>query len=111
MLEEAHEALEALDAGEPQALYEELGDLLLQIMLHTQIATDDGGFRMPDLIRRLNEKMISRHPHVWGDVEATGDLAQLSRIWQAAKAAEKAGGDREGRRCWMGSPRARRLCS
>ncbi len=90
LIEEAYEALDALDAADPKALLEELGDLLLQIMLHTQIAIDDGEFRMPDLLRQLSEKMIRRHPHVFGDVEATGDLGQLSRIWQAAKQAEKA---------------------
>ena len=82
--------LEALDADDPPALYEELGDLLLQILLHTQIATDDGEFKMAALLRHLNEKMIRRHPHVFGDVEATGDLAQLSRIWHEVKQAEKA---------------------
>ena len=90
LIEEAHEVLEALDADDPQALYEELGDLLLQILLHTQIATDLGEFKMTDLVRHLNEKMIRRHPHVFGDVEATGDLAQLSRIWHEVKRAEKA---------------------
>ena len=90
LIEEAHEVLEALDADDPQALYEELGDLLLQILLHTQIATDLGEFKMTDLLRHLNEKMIRRHPHVFGDVEATGDLAQLSRIWHEVKQAEKA---------------------
>jgi len=89
LIEEAHEVLEALDADDPQALYEEMGDLLLQILLHTQIAIDDGEFKMSDLLRHLNEKMIRRHPHVFGDVEATGDLGQLSRIWQEVKAAEK----------------------
>lgn len=90
LIEEAQEVLEALDADDPQALREELGDLLLQILLHTQIATDLGEFRMTDLLRHLNEKMIRRHPHVFGDVEATGDLAQLSRIWHEVKRAEKA---------------------
>jgi len=91
LVEEAQEMLEALDADDPMALYEEMGDLLLQIMLHTQIAIDDGEFKMSDLLMRLSNKMIRRHPHVWGDVEATGDLGELSRIWQAAKDAEKAG--------------------
>lgn len=90
LIEEAHEVLEALDADDPQALYEELGDLLLQILLHSQIAVDDGEFKMADLLRNLNAKMIRRHPHVFGDVEATGDLAQLSRIWNEVKQAEKA---------------------
>lgn len=91
LIEETYEALEALDADDPKALYEEMGDLLLQILLHTQIAIDNGEFKMSDLLRHLNEKMIRRHPHVFGDVEATGDLGQLSRIWHAVKQAEKAG--------------------
>jgi len=90
LLEEAQETLEALDGDDAQALCEEMGDLLLQVLLHTQIAIDEGEFKMPDLLKRLNEKLIRRHPHVWGDVEATGDLQQLSRIWQEVKAAEKA---------------------
>ena len=91
LIEEAHEALEALDADDPQALSEEMGDLLLQILLHTQIAIDEGEFKMADLLRHLSEKMIRRHPHVFGDIEATDDLAQLSRIWHEVKKAEKAG--------------------
>lgn len=91
LIEEAHETLEALDADDPQALYEEMGDLLLQILLHTQIAIDEGEFKMTDLLRHLNEKMIRRHPHVFGDIEATDDLAQLSRIWHEVKQSEKDG--------------------
>ncbi len=90
LIEEAYEVLDSLDADDPAALYNELGDLLLQILLHTQIAIDAGEFYMSDLLQHLNEKMIRRHPHVWGDVEATGDLAQLSRIWNEVKASERA---------------------
>ena len=93
LIEEAFETLEALDADDPPALCEEMGDLLLQILLHTQIAIDEGEFKMPDLLRHLNEKMIRRHPHVFGDIEATDDLGQLSRIWHEVKQAEKAGDD------------------
>lgn len=93
LIEEAHEVLEALDVADPAALYEEMGDLLLQILLHTQIAIDEGEFMMTDLLTQLNEKLIRRHPHVWGDVELNGDLGQLSRIWQAVKAEEKSGSD------------------
>lgn len=92
LIEEAYETLEALDADDPKALYEEMGDLLLQILLHTQIAIDEGEFKMPDLLRHLSEKMIRRHPHVFGDIEATDDLGQLSRIWNEVKQAEKASG-------------------
>ncbi len=93
LIEEAYEVLESLDAGDPQALCQEMGDLLLQILLHTQIAIDDGEFHMADVLKHLNEKMIHRHPHVWGDAPKTGDFGQLSQIWQAAKAAERAEAD------------------
>ena len=93
LIEEAYEVLESLDAGDPDAICQELGDLLLQILLHTQIATDEGDFAMADVLRHLSEKMIHRHPHVWGDAPKTGDFGQLSRIWQEAKAAERAGTD------------------
>lgn len=96
LIEEAYEVLETLDAGAPAALSQELGDLLLQILLHTQIAIDDGEFAMPDVLQHLNEKMLRRHPHVFGDVAPTSDLAQLSRIWNDVKAAEKAETDQQG---------------
>ena len=95
LIEEAYEVLDALDADDSQALYKEMGDLLLQIMLHTQIAIDAGEFMMSDLLRHLSQKMIHRHPHVWGDVRANGDFSQLSQIWQAAKAAERADEDEQ----------------
>ncbi len=95
LIEEAYEVLESLDADDPEALCNEMGDLLLQILLHTQIAIDDGEFHMSDVLQHLNEKMIHRHPHVWGDVPATGDFGQLSQIWQDAKAAERADKDIE----------------
>ncbi len=90
LIEEAFEVLDTLDADDPQSLCQELGDLLLQILLHTQIAIDEGEFYMADLLRHLNDKMLRRHPHVFGDVAPTSDLAQLSRIWNEVKAAEKA---------------------
>ncbi len=90
LIEEAHEVLEVLDEGNPEALYEELGDLLLQIALHAQIAIEDGEFYMWDILQHLNQKMIRRHPHVWGNVEMTSDPGELSRIWHAVKDAEKA---------------------
>ena len=91
LIEEAWETLEALDADDPAALCGELGDLLLQIMLHTQIATDDGEFQMADVLRRINQKMIRRHPHVFGDVDVAGDSAQVTRNWEDIKRAERAG--------------------
>lgn len=95
LIEEAYEVLDTLDADEPGALCQELGDLLLQILLHTQIAIDEGEFYMSDVLRHLNEKMLRRHPHVFGDLPPTSDLAQLSRIWNVVKAAEKADADQQ----------------
>ena len=88
LLEEAHEVLEALDAEDPAALVEELGDLLLQIVLHAQIATDDGEFRMADILQAINAKMIRRHPHVWGDVNADNPEAVVKN-WDALKKQEQ----------------------
>lgn len=90
LIEEAYEVLDALDAEDPTALAEELGDLLLQIGLHAQIAIDEGEFFMTDILRRLNEKMIRRHPHVWGDVDLRDDAGQVTSNWEAIKRAEKA---------------------
>ncbi|HLU10811.1 MAG TPA: nucleoside triphosphate pyrophosphohydrolase [Oceanobacillus sp.] len=88
LLEEAHEVLEAIDAEDPDALREELGDLLLQVVLHTQIAIDDGEFRMGDVLSILNQKMIRRHPHVWGDVSVDG-AQEVVANWDAIKQREK----------------------
>jgi len=89
LLEETYEALAALDADDPQALCEELGDLLLQIVLHAQIATDDGEFRMADIIEHVNAKIIRRHPHVWGEVVAK-DAETVVANWEQLKKAERA---------------------
>jgi tetrapyrrole methylase family protein/MazG family protein len=89
LLEEAHEVLEAIDAGDSKALAEELGDLLLQVVLHTQIAIDDGEFRMGEVISYINRKLIRRHPHVWGDVAVSG-AGDVLRNWEALKAEEQA---------------------
>jgi tetrapyrrole methylase family protein/MazG family protein len=89
LLEEAHEVLEAIDADDPKALAEELGDLLLQVVLHTQIAIDDGEFRMGDVLSHINLKMIRRHPHVWGDVAVSG-AGDVLKNWEALKAEEQA---------------------
>jgi tetrapyrrole methylase family protein/MazG family protein len=88
LLEETHEVLEALDAENSAALAEELGDLLLQIVLHAQIATEEGEFRMGDILNHVSRKMIRRHPHVWGEVNVD-DSGAVVRNWDAIKQAEK----------------------
>ncbi len=104
LIEEAYETLEALDAEDPKALLEELGDLLLQIVLHAQIAVDDGEFFMADILRRLNEKMIRRHPHVWGDVDVRGDAQQVTSNWEAIKRDEQVRAGAEARSMLDGVP-------
>lgn len=88
LLEETYEVLDALDSGDADALREELGDLLLQIILHSQIAVDSGEFRMADVVAGINAKIVHRHPHVWGDVQVTGD-EDVKVNWDKIKQAEK----------------------
>ena len=90
LLEEAYEVLEAIDNGDPDELYKEMGDLMLQIVLHTQIAIDDGEFHMTDVLRHVNEKMIRRHPHVWGEVDVDGDASKVLSNWEMIKQQERA---------------------
>ncbi len=88
LLEETYEVLEALDEDDPEALCEELGDLLLQVVLQTQIAVDEEEFRMPDVIAGIDAKIKRRHPHVFGDVKVNG-ADDVTRNWEAIKKAEK----------------------
>jgi tetrapyrrole methylase family protein/MazG family protein len=95
LLEEAYEALSALDAGDAVAMREEFGDLLLQIVLHAQIAVEAGEFRMTDVLQTINEKLVRRHPHVFGDVQVDG-VGKVLQNWEALKAEErKANGQTE----------------
>lgn len=89
LMEEAYEVLEALDLDDPAALAEELGDLLLQIVLHTQIAIDTGEFKMGEIINQINQKLVRRHPHVFGSVVVNG-VEEVATNWEIIKKAEKA---------------------
>jgi tetrapyrrole methylase family protein/MazG family protein len=89
LLEETYEVLEALDAGDPLALAEELGDLLLQIVLHAQIAIDSGEFQMGMIVDHINRKILRRHPHVFEDVVVNG-VEDVALNWEAIKKREKA---------------------
>lgn len=89
LLEECYELLAALDAGEAAKVAEEGGDLLLQIALQTQIAAEEGRYRLPDVIARIVEKLIRRHPHVFGDAVVSSEAEVLAN-WEAIKAAERA---------------------
>lgn len=88
MLEEAYEAIAAIDSGDPKALASELGDVLLQVVLHSQIASENGEFSMDDVIAGLSAKLQRRHPHVFGD--ASNDLPSIHRRWEEIKAQEGA---------------------
>lgn len=89
LLEETYEVLAALDAGDTEKLCEELGDLLMQIAMHTQIATEEGTFQFADLIASIDSKLKRRHPHVFGDLQVR-DTASVLRNWEAIKASERA---------------------
>ena len=88
LLEECYEALETLDEGDTEKLKGELGDILLQIMLHAQIAAETGEFDIGDVIKGLNEKLIYRHPHVFGTTEVNS-AEEVSHNWQALKQKER----------------------
>ncbi len=88
LLEEAYEALDALDRGDQAALQEELGDLLLQIVLHAQIASEAGNFNLQDVLEGIGDKLVRRHPHVFSEVEVDG-VTGVTRNWEAIKAAER----------------------
>lgn len=88
LLEETYEALEALDAGQPEKMQEEFGDLLLQIVLHAQIASEDGEFRMADVLKTIHDKIVRRHPHVFGDWQVDG-VGHVLQNWEKLKAAER----------------------
>lgn len=87
-LEETFEVLEAIDADDNTAIQEELGDLLLQVLLYAQIAQDEGRFALPAVLEELCDKLIRRHPHVFGEVHAeTPD--QVVQHWERVKQGEK----------------------
>ena len=88
MLEEAYEAVDAIDDGDVTNLREELGDVLLQVVLHAQIAKDDGEFDIEDVAKELSDKLIHRHPHVFGDTEVKSTQDIIDN-WDKLKKEEK----------------------
>jgi len=88
LLEEAYETLEALDSGDLERLRDELGDLLFQVAIHAQLAHEEGAFDLADVARRLGEKLVRRHPHVFKGVAIEGGdlLAQWERIKREERA-------------------------
>src|SRR5216683_1325415 len=88
LIEEAYEVLEALESGNDAKFAEEMGDLLLQIVFHSQIAREEGRFTVAEVIREIHDKMIRRHPHVFGKTHAK-DSAEVLRNWEQIKAEER----------------------
>lgn len=88
LIEESGEVIEAIDNKDDENLCEELGDLLLQVVMHAQIAAEEGRFTMDDVVQGVSEKMVRRHPHVFGDAKVTSVEEGLD-LWNAIKQQEK----------------------
>ncbi len=88
MLEEAYEAVDAINSNDMKHLKEELGDVLLQVVLHSQIADDNGAFTFEDVAKGINEKLIHRHPHVFSNVKVK-DTNEILANWDKLKKEEK----------------------
>jgi len=96
LIEEVYEVIEAIEDGDLNELRNELGDLLLQVLFHAQIATEQKQFDIEDVIQAIHSKMVRRHPHVFGDQDVAG-TDDVLRNWEAIKAVERAakGGDQK----------------
>ncbi len=94
LIEEAYELIEAIDAKVPKKICDELGDLLMQVMLHSQIATDRNEFSVDEVIENLTENLVRRHPHVFGSVVAT-DENEVLENWEEIKRGEEGNKDRK----------------
>ena len=88
LLEECYEVLEALDEGNSDKLCDELGDLLMQVILHTQIATEAGEFELGDVVKSINTKLIHRHPHIFGSKKVK-DAEDVALNWEVLKQEER----------------------
>ncbi len=97
IIEEAYEVVRAIQSQEQEAIAEELGDLLLQVVLQAQIADDYGQFSLKDVAKGLTDKLIRRHPHVFGEL-AVSNVEEVHQNWQKIKAAEKGETEQESQR-------------
>ena len=88
LLEECYEVLEAIDSNDPQALAEELGDILVQVAFHADIARENGEFSVEEVLAHINDKLVRRHPHVFGG-ETAADAREVERNWERIKEAER----------------------
>src|SRR5215813_13980631 len=94
LVEEAYEVLDAIDRGDVAGLRDELGDVLLQVLFHSEIAAEGGHFRLADVARTIADKLVRRHPHVFADV-AVRDADEVVRNWRRIKAEERHAAGRE----------------
>jgi XTP/dITP diphosphohydrolase len=88
VIEEAYEVVDAIQSGDSKAIAEELGDLLLQVVLHSQIGKEANTFAIAEVAEGIAQKLIRRHPHVFGDVQ-TNDIQEIHQNWERIKAEEK----------------------
>jgi tetrapyrrole methylase family protein/MazG family protein len=92
LIEESYEVLESLDNGNPEKLCEELGDLLLQIMLHARIADENDQFTITDVLRSISDKLVHRHPHVFGN-KSVNNADEVAQKWESLKQQERDEGE------------------
>ena len=90
LVEESGEVIDAIDNDDDENLCEELGDVLLQVVMHAQIAAERGSFTIDDVVQGVSEKMIRRHPHVFGNVKVSSPVESLE-LWKKIKEQEKSG--------------------
>ena len=105
LIEEAYETIDAIEHGTPADLAEELGDLLLQVILHAQLAAEEGAFDLTDVYRSIAGKIVRRHPHVFGGLEVDG-VEQVLANWEMIKAGERAERGKEDEGAFGGVARA-----
>src|SRR2546425_13030975 len=103
LLEEAYEALEALESGNDAKFSEEMGDLLLQVIFHSQIAREEGRFTVSDVIREIHDKMVRRHPHVFGEARVK-DSREVLRNWEQIRAEERRSNKKDKSRAGKSAP-------
>ena len=104
-LEETYELLEAIDAGDDAGMSEELGDVLLQVLFHAQMAGEERRFAIEEVMAGLRDKLVRRHPHVFGDEQAA-DSGAVLRNWERVKALEKPAADGQEHSLFTSVPRA-----
>lgn len=103
LIEETYETVEAIEAGDPSSLMEELGDLLLQVVFHGQISDEDGDFTQSDIIKTIIKKLLRRHPHVFGNTSA-GSSKEVLQNWEEIKKEERKNRRRDDDSIFSGIP-------